>query len=137
MILNLQIIYLQKKLRSYNNRNDDNTINELNDKIQSLTNKNDTPKQENKTFLKITELMQRGTDKDIVQSSSKIKKSLESCKSKKTIKEKIRQADEIDALTLNNQFKCSEQQQTDFTLERDNAENVNTETSTEKAGNGT
>ena len=76
MILNLQIIYLQKKLRSYNNRNDDNTINELNDKIQSLTNKNDTPKQENKTFLKITELMQRGTDKDIVQSSSKIKKSL-------------------------------------------------------------
>ena len=76
IILNLQIIYLQKKLRSYHKKNDDNTINELNDKIQSLTNKNNIPKQENKTFLKITELMQRGTERDKVQSGSKIKKSL-------------------------------------------------------------
>ena len=55
---------MQKRLRSYNNKNDGNTINELNDKIQSLTNKNDTPKQENKTFLKIIELMQRGANND-------------------------------------------------------------------------
>ena len=45
-------------------KNDDNTINELNDKIQSLTNENDTLKQEKKTFLKIIELIQRGTDKE-------------------------------------------------------------------------
>ena len=55
---------MQKRLRSYNKKNDGNTINELNDKIQSLTNKNDTPKQENKTFLKIIELMQRGANND-------------------------------------------------------------------------
>ena len=55
---------MQKRLRSYNQKNDGNTINELNDKIQSLTNKNDTPKQENKTFLKIIELMQRGANND-------------------------------------------------------------------------
>ena len=55
---------MQKRLRSYNKKNDGNTINELNDKIQSLTNKNDTPKQENKTFLKIIELMQSGANND-------------------------------------------------------------------------
>ena len=55
---------MQKRLRSYNKKNDGNTINELNDKIQSLTNKNDTPRQENKTFLKIIELMQRGANND-------------------------------------------------------------------------
>ena len=64
IILNLQIIYLRKNLRSYTKQNDGNTINELNDKIQSLTNENNTLKQENKTFLKIIELMQRGTDKE-------------------------------------------------------------------------
>ena len=42
----------------------DNTINELNDKIQSLTKENDIIKQENKTFLKITELMRRETNKE-------------------------------------------------------------------------
>ena len=52
IILNLQIIYLRKNLRSYTKQNDGNTINELNDKIQSLTNENNTLKQENKTFLK-------------------------------------------------------------------------------------
>ena len=39
-------------------QNDDNTINELNDKIEPLTNENNTLKQENKTILKIIELMQ-------------------------------------------------------------------------------
>ena len=48
---------------------------------------------------------------------------------------KIHQADEIDTLTLNNQFKCFEKQHIDFTIERDEAENINTETSTEKTGN--
>ena len=48
---------------------------------------------------------------------------------------KIRQADEIDTLSLNNQFKCLEQQQIDFSIETDDAENINTETSTEKAEN--
>ena len=64
IILNLQIIYLRKNLRTYTKQNNGNTINELNDKIQSLTNENNTLKQENKTFLKIIELMQRGTDKE-------------------------------------------------------------------------
>ena len=41
-------------------------MNELNDKIQSLTNENDNFKHKNKTFLKIIELMQRGTDKEEV-----------------------------------------------------------------------
>ena len=41
-------------------------MNELNDKIQSLTNENDNLKHKNKTFLKIIELMQRGTDKEEV-----------------------------------------------------------------------
>ena len=36
----------------------------MNDKVQSLTNENDTLKQENNTFLKIVELMQRGTNKE-------------------------------------------------------------------------
>lgn len=48
---------------------------------------------------------------------------------------KIRQPDEIDTLTLNNQFKYSEQQQMNFTKEINEAENINTETNTEKAGN--
>ena len=48
---------------------------------------------------------------------------------------KIHQADEIDTLTLNNQFKSFEKQHIDFTIERDEAENINTETSTEKTGN--
>ena len=47
----------------------------------------------------------------------------------------IRQLDEIDTLALNNQFKCSEQQQMNFTKEINEAENINTETNTEKAGN--
>ena len=36
---------------------------------------------------------------------------------------------------MNNQFKCLEQQQIDFSIETDDAENINTETSTEKAEN--
>ena len=47
---------------------------------------------------------------------------------------KIRQTDEIETLTLNNQFECLEQH-VDFTIERDEAVNRNTKTSTEKAGN--
>ena len=54
---------------------------------------------------------------------------------KTTNNSKIRQADEIDTLTLNNQFKCREQQQIDFTIETDEVENINSETSTEKVGN--
>ena len=53
-----------EKVGELQQKNDDNTINELNDKIQSLTNENDTLKQEKKTFLKIIELIQRGTDKE-------------------------------------------------------------------------
>ena len=48
---------------------------------------------------------------------------------------KIHQADEINTLTVNNQFKCLEQQQIDITIETDEAENMNTEISTEKVGN--
>ena len=36
---------------------------------------------------------------------------------------------------MNNQFKCLEQQQIDMTIETDEAENINTEISTEKVGN--
>ena len=35
---------------------------------------------------------------------------------------KIRQADEIDTSTLNNQFKCLEKHEIDFTIETDEAE---------------
>ena len=53
IFFNQQIIYLQKKLRSYknNNKNNGNTIKELNDKIQSSTNEKCTLKQENKSFM--------------------------------------------------------------------------------------
>ena len=53
IFFNQQIIYLQKKLRSYknNNKNNGNTIKELNDKIQSSTNEKYTLKQENKSFM--------------------------------------------------------------------------------------
>ena len=48
---------------------------------------------------------------------------------------KILEANKIDALTMNNQSKCIEQQQIDFTSETDEAENINTEKDTEKARN--
>ena len=57
-------------------------------------------------FLKITELMQRGTDKRELSVQQQIKEIL--WKAVKTINNsKIYQDDEIDA--LNNRFKCSEQ----------------------------
>ena len=46
-----------KKIEQLQQKNDGNTINDLNDKIQSLTNENDTLKQQNQTFQKIIELM--------------------------------------------------------------------------------
>ena len=49
---------------------------------------------------------------------------------------KIRHADEIYIFTLNNQFKCLEQQQIDLTIAEANAaKNNNIETNTEKVGN--
>ena len=57
-------------------------------------------------FLKITELMQRGTDKRELSVQQQIKEIL--WKAVKTINNsQIYQDDEIDA--LNNRFKCSEQ----------------------------
>ena len=47
---------------------------------------------------------------------------------------KIRHADEIDTLTLNNQFKCLEQLHIDFAIETYETQNINTQTSTEKVG---
>ena len=44
---------------------------------------------------------------------------------------KIHQSDKIDTLTLNNQFKCLDTQQIDFTIETNDAENINTKTNTE------
>ena len=44
---------------------------------------------------------------------------------------KIHQSDKIDTLTLNNQFKCLDTQQIDFTIEINDAENINTKTNTE------
>lgn len=46
-----------KKIEQLQQKNDGNTTNDLNDKIQSLTNENDTLKQQNQTFQKIIELM--------------------------------------------------------------------------------
>ena len=44
---------------------------------------------------------------------------------------KIHQSDKIDTLTLNNQFKCLDTQQIDFTIEINDAENINTKANTE------
>ena len=44
---------------------------------------------------------------------------------------KIRQADEIDTSTLNNQFKCLEKHEIDFTIETDEAE-ISTQKRTSK-----
>ena len=73
--------------------------------------------------------MQRRTDKEkltVQQQNKEIPWNVIKTKNNS----KIGQADEIDTLTLNNQFKCLEQQQTDFTIEKDEAESINTVTST-------
>ena len=59
---------------------------------------------------------------------------MKSCKIKNN--SKIRHADEIYIFTLNNQFKCLEQQQIDLTIAEANAaKNNNIETNTEKIEN--
>ena len=75
--------------------------------------------------------MQRGTDKEelsVQQKNTKIP--WKAVKTKNN--SKIHQADEIDTLTLNNQFRYLEQQQIDFTTEIDEAENINTEQAQKK-----
>ena len=76
--------------------------------------------------------MQRGTDKEELSVQQQNKEI-----SWKAVKiesnSKIRHADEIDTLTLNNQFKCLEQLHIDFAIETYETQNINTQ-STEKVG---
>ena len=77
--------------------------------------------------------MQTKTDKEKLSFHQQNKEILSTAIKIKTNR-KIHEADEINTLTLNNQFKCLEQKQIDFTIEKGEVENINTETSTEKAG---
>ena len=77
--------------------------------------------------------MQTKTDKEKLSFHQQNKEILSKAIKIKTNK-KIHEADEINTLTLNNQSKCLEQKQIDFTIEKGEVENINTETSTEKAG---
>ena len=77
--------------------------------------------------------MQTKTDKEKLSVHQQNKEILLKAIKIKTNK-KIHEADEINTLTLNNQSKCLEQKQIDFTIEKGEVENINAETSTEKAG---
>ena len=73
-------LFTEKAEELQQKENDDNTIHEINDQMHKLSSEKDSLKQDYKTFLKMIELMQRGTDKEELSVQSKIKKSFENKK---------------------------------------------------------